>query len=149
MPNLESARKLLDSMFFDARHYDLGSVGRYKINQRLGLDTGEDRRALTKEDVVGIVKHMILVNNGLETPDDIDHLGNRRIRTVGDLVQNQLRIGIARMERIVKERMSIITADSATPAALLNIHPVAAALREFSVVPNYHNSWTRPTPWPN
>ena len=131
MPNLESARKLLDSMFFDARHYDLGSVGRYKINQKLGLDTGEDRRALTKEDVVGIVKHMILVNNGLETPDDIDHLGNRRIRTVGDLVQNQLRIGIARMERIVKERMSIITADSATPAALLNIHPVAAALREF------------------
>jgi DNA-directed RNA polymerase subunit beta len=130
-PNIENAKRLIDSMFFDSLRYDLGYVGRYKLNRRLGLDIPEGQRALTKEDIVEIVRHVIMVNIGSDTPDDIDHLGNRRVRTVGELVQNQFRIGLMRLERVAKERMSTIPAESATPSALVNIRPVVAAIREF------------------
>ncbi|MFH1031197.1 MAG: DNA-directed RNA polymerase subunit beta, partial [Chloroflexota bacterium] len=130
-PNIDNAVKLLDSLFFDAQRYDLGYVGRYKLNKRLGINIPDDMRALTKEDIVAIIQHLILVNNGVENTDDIDHLGNRRTRTVGELVQNQFRIGLVRLERVARERMSTIPTELATPAALVNIRPVVAAIREF------------------
>jgi len=130
-PNIENARKLVKNLFFDPVRYDLGDVGRYKLNKRLGLDIPESQRALTKEDIVEIVRHIIMINNGNDTPDDVDHLGNRRVRTVGELIQNQFRIGLLRLERVVRERMSIISADAITPAVLVNIRPVMAAVREF------------------
>jgi len=130
-PNIENAKKLVKNLFFDPLRYDLGEVGRYKLNKRLGLDIPESQRALTKEDIVEIVRHIIMINNGSDTPDDVDHLGNRRVRTVGELVQNQFRIGLLRLERVVRERMSIISADAITPAVLVNIRPVMAAVREF------------------
>jgi DNA-directed RNA polymerase subunit beta len=130
-PNIENAKKLLKNLFFDSLRYDLGEVGRYKLNKRLGLDISESQRALTKEDIVEIIRHMIMINNGNDTPDDVDHLGNRRVRTVGELIQNQFRIGLLRLERVVRERMSIIGAEVVTPSALVNIRPVMAAVREF------------------
>jgi DNA-directed RNA polymerase subunit beta len=130
-PNIENARKLIKNLFFDPMRYDLGEVGRYKLNKRLKLDIPESTRALTKEDVVEIVRHIIMINNGTDTPDDIDHLGNRRVRTVGELIQNQFRIGLLRLQRVVRERMSIIGADAASPSVLVNIRPVVAAVREF------------------
>jgi len=130
-PNIENARKLLKNLFFDPLRYDLGEVGRYKLNKRLRLDISESQLALTREDIVEIVRHIIMVNNGTDTPDDVDHLGNRRVRTVGELIQNQFRIGLLRLERVVRERMSILGAEVVTPSALVNIRPVMAATREF------------------
>ena len=130
-PNLENAERLVENMFFNPLHYDLGRVGRYKLNKRLGLTIPEEQRALTREDIVEIIRHVIKVNNGEDTPDDIDHLGNRRVRTVGELVQNQFRIGLVRLERVARERMSTIPMESVTPSALVNIRPVVAAIREF------------------
>ena len=130
-PNLANARRLIDNLFFNALHYDLGYVGRYKLNKRLGLDVAEEQRTLTKEDIVAIIRHIIMVNNGNDTADDIDHLGNRRVRTAGELIQNQFRIGLMRLERVARERMSTIPAESATPSALVNIRPIMAAIREF------------------
>ncbi|HEY91294.1 MAG TPA: DNA-directed RNA polymerase subunit beta [Dehalococcoidia bacterium] len=130
-PNLENAKKLITGQLFDSQHYDLGIVGRYKMNKRLGLDVPESQRALTKEDLVEIVRHIIMVNNGNDTPDDIDHLGNRRTRTVGELMQNQFRIGLMRLERVAKERMSTIPTEAAVPSSLINTRPVVAAIREF------------------
>ena len=132
-PNVENARKLTNNLFFNPQHYNLGIVGRYKLNQRLGLEgkVKEDERALTKEDIIEIVRHIIMVNNGDDTADDIDHLGNRRVRTVGELIQNQFRLGLSRLERVARERMSIINTDAVTPGALVNIRPVVAAIREF------------------
>jgi DNA-directed RNA polymerase subunit beta len=126
-PNIENARRLIDNMFFNSLHYDLGQVGRYKLNKRLGLDVPETERTLTKEDMVEIIRHIIMVNNGIDSPDDIDHLGNRRVRTVGELVQNQFRIGLMRLERVAKERMSTMPVEAVTPSALVNIRPVIAA----------------------
>jgi DNA-directed RNA polymerase subunit beta len=130
-PNIENAKKLLKSLFFDPLRYDLGEVGRYKLNKRLGLEIAEDQLALTREDIAEIVRHIIMVNNGNDTPDDVDHLGNRRVRTVGELIQNQFRIGLLRLERVVRERMSILATEALTPSALVNIRPVMAATREF------------------
>ncbi len=130
-PNVENARKLINNLFFDSVRYDLGSVGRYKLNKRLKLEVPESHRALTKEDIVEIVRRIIMINNGVDTPDDIDHLGNRRVRTVGELIQNQLRIGLLRLERVARERMSIINTEAVTPSALVNIRPVVASIREF------------------
>ena len=130
-PHIENARKLINNLFFNSQHYDLGNVGRYKLNKRLGLKIEEGQRALSTEDVVEIVRHIIMVNNGNDTADDIDHLGNRRVRTVGELIQNQFRIGLLRLERVARERMSIISTEAATPSALVNIRPVVAAIREF------------------
>jgi len=130
-PNIENARKLIKNLFFDSQRYDLGRVGRYKLNKRLELNVSETERALTKEDIIEIIRHIIMINNGLDTPDDIDHLGNRRVRTVGELMQNQFRIGLLRLERVARERMSIITPEQVTPSALVNIRPIVAAIREF------------------
>ena len=131
--NIENAKKLINNLFFNTLHYNLGGVGRYKLNKRLGLEgkIKEDERTLTNDDIVEITRHIIMANNGADTPDDIDHLGNRRVRTVGELIQNQFRIGLLRLERVVKERMSIIATESVTPNALVNVRPVAAAIREF------------------
>jgi len=131
--NLDNARKMIDDMFFNPQYYDLGVVGRYKVNQRLGFArTGPmENRALNRKDLVEIVRHIIMVNNSMDKADDIDHLGNRRVRTVGELIQNQFRIGLVRLERVAKERMSIIAADVVTPTALINIRPVVSSIREF------------------
>ncbi|MBI4321499.1 MAG: DNA-directed RNA polymerase subunit beta [Chloroflexi bacterium] len=130
-PTLDNARSLLNSLFFNFRRYDLGKVGRHKLNKRLGLDVPPTQRILTKEDILQIIRTMININNGLGQPDDIDHLGNRRVRAVGELIQNQFRVGLLRMERVIKERMSIQEPDTATPAGLINIRPVVAAMKEF------------------
>ena len=131
-PNVENARNLMDNLFFNPRRYDLGRVGRYKLNRRLGLNISSDEQNLTKEDLVAVVRMMIQVNNGHASSDDIDHLGNRRIRAVGELLQNQLRVGFLRMERVIRERMTTQPDPSAvTPAALINVRPAVAAVREF------------------
>ncbi len=132
-PTLENAREYLAGQLFDQRRYDLERVGRYKLNQRLGLEGIVDRshRTISKSDIVKLVEHMILINNGGRAKDDIDHLGNRRVKTVGELIGNKLRIGLRRMERVVKERMSIREAEQLTPVSLVNIRPIVAAVREF------------------
>ncbi|MBE2239188.1 MAG: DNA-directed RNA polymerase subunit beta [Caldilineaceae bacterium] len=133
-PTLDNARNFVQNLFFSARRYDLGKVGRYKLNRRLGLDIREtdgSARILTTDDLIAVIKRIIQINNGEGRPDDIDHLGNRRVKTVGELIQNQLRIGLLRMERVVRERMSIRDPDQVTPLSLINIRPVVAATREF------------------
>ena len=130
-PTRENAENLLKNLFFYARRYDLAKVGRYKLNKRLGEDAANETRVLTHEDIIKIVSTMIRLNNGVGEPDDIDHLGNRRIRAVGELIQMQVRAGLARMERVVKERMTIQDPETATANALINIRPVMASVREF------------------
>ncbi|HEX6269595.1 MAG TPA: DNA-directed RNA polymerase subunit beta [Anaerolineales bacterium] len=128
---LENARQFLEEQLFDQRHYDLERVGRYKLNQKLDLSVPIPHRTVTKNDVIRLVRRMIQINNAVEKPDDIDHLGNRRVKTVGELIQNKLRIGLRRMERVIKERMSIRDQEQLSPVTLVNIRPVVAALREF------------------
>ena len=130
---LPAAREYLVGQLFDQRRYDLERVGRYKLNQRLGLEGEIDlsKRTITKSDIVKLVEQMIIINNGGRAKDDIDHLGNRRVKTVGELIGNKLRIGLRRMERVVKERMSIREAEQLTPVSLVNIRPIVAAVREF------------------
>ncbi|MFN2244976.1 MAG: DNA-directed RNA polymerase subunit beta [Anaerolineae bacterium] len=130
-PTLDNASSFLTSLLFTPRRYDLGRVGRHKLNKRLGLDIPLEKRTLTPEDLVRVVERMIQINNGVEGPDDIDHLGNRRVKTMGELIQNQLRIGLLRMERVVRERMSIREPEQMTPISLINVRPVVAATREF------------------
>jgi DNA-directed RNA polymerase subunit beta len=126
-----NAKEFLISQMLDPRRYDLERVGRYKLNQRLGLTVPSNHRTITKADLVSVIDHMIRINNGLEDPDDIDHLGNRRVKTVGELIQQKLRVGLRRMERVVRERMSIRESENITPVDLINIRPVVASLREF------------------
>jgi len=130
---LDNAREFLEEQLFDQRHYDLERVGRYKLNQKLDLHSRVPiiRRMITKWDIIQLVRRMILINNGVQPADDIDHLGNRRAKTVGELIQNKLRIGLRRMERVIKERMSIRDQEQLSPITLINIRPVVAALREF------------------
>jgi len=130
-PSLSSAQALLNNFLFNPRRYSLGKVGRYKLNKKLGLDIAGNCTGLTPEDLVQIVRRIISVNIGTEAPDDIDHLGNRRAQAVGFLIQKQFRIGLLRLERAIKERMSILGPEAATPVALINIRPVAVAIREF------------------
>ncbi|MEO8287219.1 MAG: DNA-directed RNA polymerase subunit beta [Chloroflexota bacterium] len=136
-PTKDNAESLLNSLLFNPRRYDLAKVGRYKLNKRLSLDVALDNRVLTNEDLIRIVEHMIELNNmeldptKIARPDDIDHLGNRRVRAVGELIQAQFRVGLLRMERVIKERMSIQDPETASPGALINIRPVVAAMREF------------------
>ncbi len=132
-PTLDNAREYLYGQLFDQRRYDLERVGRYKLNQRLQLDgiVPMEVRTITKVDVVRLIERMIAINNNQANPDDIDHLGNRRVKTVGELIQNKMRVGLRRTERVVKERMSIRDADNLTPVALVNIRPVVASIREF------------------
>jgi DNA-directed RNA polymerase subunit beta len=131
--NIENAREFLEEQLFDQRHYDLERVGRYKLDQKLDLQEYVPiaHRTITKWDIVRLVRRMIAINNGTQSPDDIDHLGNRRAKTVGELIQNKLRIGLRRMERVIKERMSIRDQDQLSPVTLINIRPVVASLREF------------------
>lgn len=132
LPNVDNARNLLNNLFFHPRHYNLGKVGRYKLNKRLGRDADNaGMQALSREDLVAIVRHIIMVNNGQEQPDDIDHLSNRRLRTVGELIQNQLRVALLNLERMVRERMSIVDTATVTPNALINTRPVTTAIRDF------------------
>ena len=130
-PTLDNARNFMQNLLFTSRRYDLGRVGRYKLNLKLGLETPLTTRILTNEDIVSVIRRIIDINNGREIADDIDHLGNRRIKTVGELIQSQLRIGLLRMERVVRERMSIREPEQVTPLGLINIRPVVAATREF------------------
>src|ERR671914_1508701 len=137
-PTGDNAEKLVESLFFNFRRYDLGRVGRYKFNKkldpvagRLGIELPRDGRTITREDIAAIVGHLVELNRGLGQKDDIDHLGNRRIRANGELIQNAFRIGLLRMERVVRERMTIQEIDKATPNALINIRPVVAAMKEF------------------
>ena len=130
-PSLENARNLIKSLFFDGRRYDLGRVGRYKLNRRLGQDSNADVHVLTREDLIEVLRTMIRINQADGRPDDIDHLGNRRVRAVGELVQNQVRVGLLRMERMVKEKMTLVDPETAAPQGLVNIRPVVAAVREF------------------
>ena len=128
---IENARQFLEEQLFDQRHYDLERVGRYKLNQKLDLEIPIPHRTITKSDIVRLIRRMIQINNAVEKPDDIDHLGNRRVKTVGELIQNKLRIGLRRMERVIKERMSIRDQEQLSPVTLVNIRPVVASLREF------------------
>ncbi len=139
-PTLDNARTLLESLLFNPRRYDLAKVGRYKVNknmwERIKVEGQAqapklDVRVLLPRDIFRIVEQLIQLNNGIGKPDDIDHLGNRRVRTVGELVQQQFRVGLLRLERVVKERMSLQEPESATPNGLVNIRPVVAAMREF------------------
>ena len=130
-PTAENARNLLDTLFFGERRYDLGRVGRYKVNKRLALADQPQQRTLRGADIIELVRKMVEINNGVGRPDDIDHLGNRRVRSVGELIQNQFRIGLLRMERVVRERMTITDPEEATPSALVNVRPVVAAMKEF------------------
>ncbi len=128
---IDNARSLVKSLFFNPRRYDLGSVGRYKLNRKLDLSIPQGHRTLTLVDLVYIIRRLVQLNNGHGRKDDIDHLGNRRVRCVGELIQTQFRVGLLRMERVVKERMSIQEPGQATPNALINIRPVVAAMKEF------------------
>lgn len=130
----EAAKVFIDSLFFNPKRYDLGKVGRYKVNRRLELNTKEDieGRILRLDDVTEIIKEIIRLNQDpMAEPDDIDHLKNRRVRAVGELVQSRLRVGFLRMERIIKDRMSVVETDIATPAQLVNSRPIVAVLQEF------------------
>jgi DNA-directed RNA polymerase subunit beta len=130
----ENAKQMIDSMFFNFEKYDFGSVGRYRLNQRLNINRGDDEknRVLLVEDFILVIKEMIQLNNNpLAEEDDIDHLGNRRVRTVGELVQNKLRIGLVRMARNIKDRMSTCDITTVVPGQLINSRPIAAAIKEF------------------
>lgn len=124
-------RSLIESRFFDEKRYDIGKVGRYKLNKKLGLNIAETTRVLTVQDIVAAIEYLVNLTYDEGSIDDIDHLGNRRIRSVGELLQNQFRIGLTRLERIVKERMTLQDAETLTPINLLNTKPLIAAIKEF------------------
>ena len=132
-PTVDSARSLLDGLYFNEQRYDLARVGRYKVNKKLGIDSETGERVLTGEDIVEALRYLLALSAGDTTKrlDDIDHFGNRRVRTVGELVQNQFRIGMSRMERVVRERMASQDVDDITPQSLINIRPIVAAIKEF------------------
>ncbi len=130
-PTLETAEAMFKSLFFDSERYDLSAVGRVKMNSRLNQETDDQMRVLRKEDILNIVKIMVDLKDGRGEIDDIDHLGNRRVRSVGELLENQYRIGLLRMERAIRERMSTVEIDSVMPHDLINAKPAAAAVREF------------------
>ncbi len=129
--SVEGGRQILESRFFDDKRYNLGKVGRYKLNKKLSLSVPEETRVLTRDDIVAAIDYLINLHYDEGQLDDIDHLGNRRIRSVGELLQNQFRVGLSRLERIIKERMTLQDADTLTPANLVNPKPLIAAIREF------------------
>ena len=130
-PTVDSASGLFDTLFFDSERYDLSAVGRVKMNMRLDLDAEDTMRTLRKEDIVACIKALVELRDGKGDIDDIDHLGNRRVRSVGELMENQYRVGLLRMERAIKERMSSVEIDTVMPQDLINAKPAAAAVREF------------------
>ena len=130
-PTLETAEALFKSLFFDNERYDLSAVGRVKISARLGLDGDDSLRTLRREDILAVIKTLVELKDGHGDIDDIDHLGNRRVRSVGELMENQYRVGLLRMERAIRERMSSVEIDTVMPHDLINAKPAAAAVREF------------------
>ncbi len=132
-PTRENAQTLLDNLFFNPKRYDVAKVGRYKFNKKLEVDVPITKGVLTVEDIVATVEYLCRLHTGEEgyEPDDIDHFGNRRLRTVGELIQNQVRVGLSRMERVVRERMTTQDVEAITPQTLINIRPVVAAIKEF------------------
>ncbi len=130
-PTVESASALFDTLFFDSERYDLSAVGRVKMNMRLNLDAEDTQRTLRREDIIACIKALVELRDGKGQVDDIDHLGNRRVRSVGELMENQYRVGLLRMERAIKERMSSVEIDTVMPQDLINAKPAAAAVREF------------------
>ena len=130
-PTVEAASALFDQLFFDSERYDLSAVGRVKMNMRLDLDAEDTMRTLRKEDIIACIKALVELRDGKGDIDDIDHLGNRRVRSVGELMENQYRVGLLRMERAIKERMSSVEIDTVMPQDLINAKPAAAAVREF------------------
>ncbi|MBY0404102.1 MAG: DNA-directed RNA polymerase subunit beta, partial [Cyanobacteria bacterium] len=130
-PSISGGRSLLENRFFDEKRYDLGKVGRYKLNKKLGLSSPDEVRVLTNEDIISAVDYLVNLHYDDGQIDDIDHLGNRRIRSVGELLQNQFRVGLTRLERIVKERMTLQDVETLSPSNLLNPKPLLAAIREF------------------
>ena len=130
-PTVEAASGLFDTLFFDSERYDLSAVGRVKMNMRLDLDAEDTQRTLRREDIVACIKALVELRDGKGDIDDIDHLGNRRVRSVGELMENQYRVGLLRMERAIKERMSSVEIDTVMPQDLINAKPAAAAVREF------------------
>jgi DNA-directed RNA polymerase subunit beta len=130
-PTIDSAQNMFQSLFFDSERYDLSAVGRVKMNMRLELDAPDTHRTLRKEDILAVIKTLVDLRDGKGEIDDIDHLGNRRVRSVGELMENQYRIGLLRMERAIKERMSSVDIDTVMPQDLINAKPAAAAVREF------------------
>ncbi len=130
-PTVSGGQQLLDSRFFDSKRYDLGRVGRYKLNKKLRLNVSDTLRVLTPNDILSAIDYLINLEFDTGNTDDIDHLGNRRVRSVGELLQNQVRVGLNRLERIIRERMTVSEADSLTPASLVNPKPLVAAIKEF------------------
>ena len=130
-PTVESATALFENLFFDADRYDLSDVGRVKLNMRLNLDTPDTVRVLTKDDITSVLKTLVDLRDGKGDIDDIDNLGNRRVRSVGELLENQFRIGLLRMERAIRERMSSVDIDAVMPQDIINAKPIAATIREF------------------
>ena len=137
-PARDAAQQLLENYYFNPKRYDLAKVGRYKINKKLGLSEPYDKQVLTQSDIVAAIRYIVALHEGRELigdvpveTDDIDHFGNRRLRTVGELIQNQLRTGLGRMERVVRDRMTTQDIEAITPQTLINVRPVVAALREF------------------
>ena len=130
-PTVSGGQQLLDSRFFDPKRYDLGRVGRYKLNKKLRLSVADTMRVLTPQDILAAIDYLINLEFDVGSTDDIDHLGNRRVRSVGELLQNQVRVGLNRLERIIRERMTVSDADTLTPASLVNPKPLVAAIKEF------------------
>ncbi len=130
-PTIETAEAMFHSLFFDSERYDLSAVGRVKMNMRLELDAEDTMRVLRREDIIAVIKTLLDLRDGRGEVDDIDHLGNRRVRSVGELMENQYRLGLLRMERAIKERMSAVDIDTVMPQDLINAKPAAAAVREF------------------
>jgi len=130
-PTVAGGQQLLDSRFFDNKRYDLGRVGRYKLNKKLRLNVPDTTRVLTTTDILTAIDYLINLEFDIGNTDDIDHLGNRRVRSVGELLQNQVRVGLNRLERIIRERMTVSDSDSLTPASLVNPKPLVAAIKEF------------------
>lgn len=133
LATVENSKALLDSMFFDFKRYDLSKVGRYKLNKRLGVNIKNDQegRVLRKEDLIAIIREVIELSNSKMPSEDIDHLGNRRLKMVGELMQTRFRVGLLRMERIVKDRMSVADPESVQPGQLINVRPIVASVKEF------------------
>ena len=130
-PTPETAEALFQGLFFDNDKYDLSAVGRIKLNSHLNLDIDDTFRVLSRKDIIEIIRKLLDLKDGRGEIDDIDHLGNRRVRSVGELIENQYRIGLLRMERAIRERMSSVDIDTVMPYDLINAKPAAAAIREF------------------
>jgi DNA-directed RNA polymerase subunit beta len=130
-PDLDTARALIDRLFFNPKRYDLGRVGRYRLNRKLGLDVPDETTVLTKEDFVAVIKYLLMLRAGTKTTDDIDHLGNRRVRTIGEQLSAQMSVGLSRMARTIKERLNIGDSDRMTPQDLVNARTIMSVINTF------------------